>query len=338
MKKLIIALLVTAIGIVAVFGQTSFKEESVTDVKVQGNKVYFYKETVADSVMCTNTGSKCVIGRTTTLNAEIFEMTPRIEKISKKISTQQWLVMYQTGFFPETSITRGYCTSNGPYATAEIRDSIEKPKSKNGLFLSFENFRYKEPFLNKKTSKITEIEERKDYLLFVNRTLLGIIFWVIGLFFFISAYREDTENPRKPDNFGGGLFFQILAFAFIIWGLFKTKDHIFWDSKATTLLFITCGLSLFLKINKTTRFLWLKWYSYLIEFLVLMVIFSVLTNYPAAKPANSIYIGIFTAIFIAGMTRYWSNDHNETTPIGTIWAWFKKLILSPNRQRDSRYL
>src|SRR5574343_155612 len=176
MKKLIIALLVTAIGIVAVFGQTSFKEESVTDVKVQGNKVYFYKETVADSVMCTNTGSKCVIGRTTTLNAEIFEMTPRIEKISKKISTQQWLVMYQTGFFPETSITRGYCTSNGPYATAEIRDSIEKPKSKNGLFLSFENFRYKEPFLNKKTSKITEIEERKDYLLFVNRTLLGIIF------------------------------------------------------------------------------------------------------------------------------------------------------------------
>lgn len=334
MKKLLTALLVTATGIATVFGQTSFKEESITDVKVQGNKVYFYKETITDSVVCTNTGSKCVIGRTTTLNAEVFQMDEMTQKASPSTNREDWVNFYNSGSMKKESSCGCSEDKKGLWSLNSI-SYTDSEYFNNSMLLRLSKEHYFTPVLDKKAGKIygKKIPETGWYL---NFALLGIILWAIAIFlgnYGFRVYKLTDENDYSMSN---SLLF--LSIIFLIISSFY-YDSIGWSKLGIKVTMFSVMIVYITRLAQPLKeIFWLKtWYSYLAEFLLMITLFIWLSNGSDHKTAQGIYISIFTAMFFAGSTSLWEKDHNEKFVIQTLWALIKKAVLSPDRNRASRY-
>lgn len=334
MKKILLAILVTAIGIATVFSQTSFKDEAITDVKVKGNKVYFYKQIVADSVMCTDAGSKCVIGRTTTLNAEVFEMDQITTKASPGTTREEWVNFYNKGSMPIESNCGCSEDKKGLWHLNSI-SYIDSTYFNGSMLLRRSKEHYLTPILDKKTGKIYG-KKMPDTGWYLNLALLGIILWAIAIG--LSNLEFRCYKTKDEDDYSFSNFFFFLSAVFLVIASFY-YDSIGWDNlKISLAMFLVIIIYATRFVYKLKKIVWLKsWYIYLFEFAVMITLFIWLSSKSDHNIAQGIYIGIFTAIFYAGSTSFWSIDHDESNIIGTVFNKTKGFILSKFATR-SKYL
>jgi hypothetical protein len=299
MKKittfLLFAIVVGTVFQKMAYGQvTTFKEEAVTDVKIQGDKVYFYKQIISDKVLCADAGASCVIGRTTTLNAEIFQMNEIIYRYKNELSKRSLIELYNTGIVPTFRVVEDGRThvkstekdySSPFYFKEQFFVKLEKPVPQFGFMFSFENYYKLQPTINKTTNLIAA-ERVDDFVFYFNFIMLGFVFWFLALFFGLAGlrryksfdmydqkdyYRETGSwKDESMTSFGWSDFFGLASAASFAIGLLVFNKNIGWGL-ITILPFTLSLISAILKVPRRRNIdIWSKEWIYNIENLILL--------------------------------------------------------------------
>ncbi len=192
MRKILVATLLLTISMCQIFGQDVVRKEKISEVKRVGDKVWFIKEVVSDSLIClSGSKSKCLVGTNTIHTADVFMITG--ENV-KRLSVDELKILYQQGSLDKEMESYGL---------------LIKRATTQSWFL-FDKFKwfFKTAQIDKASGIISEKQftETRSYK---NILVVGLVLVLIALFInLITRVAYDDVD----DKTGRNLFFSVVGF------------------------------------------------------------------------------------------------------------------------------
>ncbi len=191
-KKLKLLIFIGMIGMtLCSFGQ-KFSEEEITEIKIKGNKIFFFKQVIEDSMICIpKAGVKCIVGRQQSLNAEVFEIDTIVMDFAHKLTFKEWSELYYVG-----KIVRPDKSSEYKIFRNARLDSSSKFYWGNLLLFGTSYNHYFIPSIDKQNGLIygKKILTTDTPL---NIPMLGFLFWFLVIMYHLSHYRRILVYKSK---------------------------------------------------------------------------------------------------------------------------------------------
>lgn len=291
MKKVLYLLMFLAISACQVFGQDVIRNEKISEVKRVGDRVWFIKEIVSDSLICLpGAESKCLVGTNTIRTAEVFTLK---RNELKELSNNELMQLYIYGTVDKKMRGRVVVLEEATFSTGCFMDKIETS--------------FRKPSIDNKTHMIF-LKEVREVSLSLNYAVSGgvalLLFLMINLF--IRVWCDDIGVNIQKDM----LHLTVGFFCMLFVGINFFSIH--WYLLAPLVLVLLA------------RFIMRVWRG---RYLMILILLEIL----GCGAILFWYAGIYPLMYVLPVILFWvicaftpSGLEILTDEIQTIKKWFSK--------------